>query len=141
MVKRGGRSTGITYRPDLTPGVFNESELVCADNTGAKVIKMVMLTGFKGRARRIPGAAVGDVIIAAVKRGNPEMRKQIVRAVIIRQRKPYRRVDGTRIQFEDNAAVIITPEGDLKGTEVRGPVAKEAVDRLPKLASLASVVV
>lgn len=141
MVKRGGRSTGRTYRPDLTPGVLNETKLVCADNTGAKLIKMVMLAGFKGRSRRIPAAAVGDVIVAAVKRGSPEMRKQIVKAIVVRQRKPYRRPDGLHIQFEDNAAVIITPEGDLKGTEVRGPVAREAVERLPKLGSLASMVV
>ncbi|MEM3671470.1 MAG: uL14 family ribosomal protein, partial [Thermoprotei archaeon] len=54
---------------------------------------------------------------------------------------PYRRSDGSHVQFEDNAAVIVTPEGDLKGTEVRGAVAKEAVDRFPKLGSLATTVV
>ncbi|MEM3795405.1 MAG: 50S ribosomal protein L14 [Thermoprotei archaeon] len=115
--------------------------MVCADNTGAKTLQMVMLLGFKGRARRIPAAAVGDIIVASVKRGSPQMRKQIVRAVVIRQRMPFRRPDGVRIQFEDNAAVIVTPEGELKGTEVRGPVAREAVERFPKLGSLASIVV
>ncbi len=141
MVKRGGRSTSITYRPNISRGLPNEAEMICADNTGAKLLQMVMLTGFKGRSRRIPAASVGDIIIAAVKRGSPQMRKQIVRAVVVRQRMPYRRPEGVRVQFQDNAAVIVTPEGDLKGTEVRGPVAKEAVDRFPKLGSLASMVV
>jgi large subunit ribosomal protein L14 len=141
MVKRGGRKSGATFRPNISAGLPSEAEMVCADNTGAKVLQMVMLLGFKGRARRIPTAAVGDIVVASVKRGNPQMRKQIVRAVVIRQHMPFRRPDGVRVQFEDNAAVIVTPEGELKGTEVRGPVAKEAVERFPKLGSLASIVV
>ncbi|MCL5788497.1 MAG: 50S ribosomal protein L14 [Candidatus Marsarchaeota archaeon] len=141
MVKRGGRNTSITYRPNISAGLPNEAKMNCADNTGAKILQMVMLTGFKGKSRRIPAAGVGDIIVASVKRGNPQMRKQIVKAVVVRQRMPYRRSDGSHVQFEDNAAVIVTPEGDLKGTEVRGAVAKEAVDRFPKLGSLATTVV
>jgi large subunit ribosomal protein L14 len=69
------------------------------------------------------------------------MRKKIFQGVIVRQRRPYRRVDGVRVQFEDNAAVIITPEGEMKGSEIRGPVAKEAAERWPRIASAASIIV
>ena len=79
--------------------------------------------------------------IVSVKAGTPEMRRQVLRAVIIRQRKPYRRLDGTWIQFEDNAAVIVSPEGDPKGTDIRGPVAKEAAERWPRIAGLASMII
>ena len=97
--------------------------------------------GYKGRLRRYPSAAVGDRITVSVRRGTPEMRKKIFQAVVIRQRKPYRRSDGTWVQFEDNAAVIITPEGEMKGSEIRGPVAKEAAERWPRIASAANIII
>jgi large subunit ribosomal protein L14 len=76
-----------------------------------------------------------------VKKGDIELRKKVMYAVIVRQRKPYRRPDGTWIMFEDTAAVLVTPEGDVKATEIRGPVAKEAAERWPKIANLASIIV
>jgi large subunit ribosomal protein L14 len=69
------------------------------------------------------------------------MRKKIFQAVIVRQRKPFRRAEGIWIQFEDNAAVIITPEGEMKGSEIRGPVAKEAAERWSRIASAASIII
>jgi len=69
------------------------------------------------------------------------MRRQLLNAVIIRQRKPYPRRDGTWIQFDDNAAVILTPEGEVRGSDVKGPVAREAVDRWPRLNQVARMVV
>ena len=69
------------------------------------------------------------------------MSREVVNAVVIRQKKEYMRADGLRVKFEDNAAVIITPEGILKGSEVRGPVAKEAADRWPSVGSAASILV
>jgi large subunit ribosomal protein L14 len=69
------------------------------------------------------------------------MRKKMFQAVIVRQRKPYRRIDGVWIQFEDNAAAIITPDGEMKGSEIRGPVAKEAAERWPRVASAARIIV
>ncbi|MCK4239058.1 MAG: uL14 family ribosomal protein, partial [Candidatus Lokiarchaeota archaeon] len=76
-----------------------------------------------------------------VKKGKPELRGQIMKAVIVRQRKIYRRVDGTRLCFEDNAAVLISREGDPKGTEIRGPIAREVAELYPRLASIASLIV
>jgi len=61
--------------------------------------------------------------------------------VIVRQKYPVRRVSGQRIVFEDNAAVIITPEGDLKGTDIKGPVASEAAEKWPRIANLASIII
>jgi len=62
-------------------------------------------------------------------------------AVIVRQRKPYMRKDGTWVQFEDNAAVILTPEGTLRGSDIKGPIAKEAAERWPRLGTVARMVV
>jgi large subunit ribosomal protein L14 len=79
--------------------------------------------------------------VASVKKGTPELRKQVVRAVVIRQAKEYRRIDGIRVKFEDNAAVLITPEGAPRGSEIRGPMAREAAERWPRVAGIASIVV
>jgi len=91
--------------------------------------------------RRIPAAHVGDMVVVTVTKGKPEFKKQILRAIIIRQRKPYRRADGTWVQFEDNAAVLVTEDGQLKGSEIRGPVAREAAERWPAIARAASIIV
>ncbi len=127
--------------PKLSRGLQPGSVLKCADNSGARLLRVVQVVGYKGRLRRYPTATVGDKITLSVRRGTPDMRKKIFQGVIVRQRRPYRRVDGVWIQFEDNAAVIITPEGEMKGSEVRGPVAKEAAERWPRIASAASIIV
>ena len=128
-------------RPKISAGLPAGSVLKCADNTGAKGLRLIQVTGYKGRLRRIPSAAVGDRITVSVRRGTPDMRKKLFQAVVVRQKKPYRRVDGIWVQFEDNAAVIITPDGEMKGSEIRGPVAKEAAERWPRIASAASIIV
>jgi len=81
------------------------------------------------------------MVVVTVTKGKPEMRKQVFKAIVIRQRKPYRRADGTWVQFEDNAAVLVTDDGELKGSEIRGPVAKEAAERWPGIARAASIIV
>lgn len=113
----------------------------CADNTGAKQLRIVQVHGYKGRLRRVPSAKIGDMLTVSVRKGSPDLRRQLLPAVLIRQRMPFRRVDGSVLQFEDNAAVIMTPEGELKGTEIRGPVAREAAERWPRIASLSSIIV
>jgi len=69
------------------------------------------------------------------------MKRQMFNAVIVRQRMPYRRPDGMKVQFEDNAAVIVTPEGDMKGSAIKGPVAREAAERWPRISATASTIV
>ncbi|EQB74293.1 MAG: hypothetical protein AMDU4_FER2C00016G0006 [Ferroplasma sp. Type II] len=113
----------------------------CADNTGAKVISLIGVKDLHTVARRIPAAGVGDLFIASVRKGTPEMRAKVVYAVVVRQRRPYRRADGNIIEFEDNAAVLVTPEGEVRGSEIKGPVAREAAERWPRIAAIASTIV
>lgn len=113
----------------------------CADNSGAKMISLIGVKAYHGVARRIPAAGVGDMFIASVKKGTPEMRSKVVYAVVVRQRRPYRRSDGTMVEFDDNAAVLVTPEGEVRGSEIKGPVAREAAERWPRIASVASTIV
>jgi len=128
-------------RTKISRGVSAGTILKCADNTGARDLRIIQVLQYKGRLRRVPSATVGDMLTISVRRGNPEMRRKIFQAVLIRQRKPYRRNDGVWIQFEDNAAVIMTPEGEMRGSEIRGPVSKEAAERWPRIASAASIIV
>lgn len=117
------------------------ARLECIDNTGAKVVQIVMTPKLKGTHRRYPKAGVGDMVIISVKKGAVDMRRQLMKAVIVRQRRPFRRSDGTIIQFEDNAAVIVTDTGDTKGSMIKGPVALEAAERWPRIAATASIIV
>ena len=137
LVAKGMLGHGMKISKGLPAG----SVLRCADNTGARELRLVQVMGYKGRLRRVPSAALGDRVTVSVRHGTPDMRKKIFQAVVVRQRKPFRRADGIWIQFEDNAAVIITPEGEMKGSEIRGPVAKEAAERWPRIASASSIIV
>ena len=112
------------------------------DNSGAKVLKIIAVKGHKTVRGRIPAAGVGDLIFVSVKKGKLEMRKTVVPAVIVRQKKEFRRVDGTRIKFEDNAAVVLKDvKGNPKGTIFKGPIAKEAAERWPAVAKVANMIV
>lgn len=128
-------------KPKVARGVQAGTMLKCADNTGARALKLVQVTGYKGRLRRVPSAGVGDHIMVSVRKGTPDMRKKLFPAVVVRQRMPFRRAEGVWVQFEDNAAVIITAEGEMKGSEIRGPVAREAAEQWPRIASAASIIV
>jgi len=112
------------------------------DNSGAKIIKIFSVKGHKTVKGRYPAAGVGDLVNASVVKGKPGTKKQTVLAVIVRQRKEYRRRDGTRIKFEDNSAVVLKDEkGNPKGTIFKGAIAKEACERWPGIAKIASIVV
>lgn len=124
-----------------TPGIQTETILKCADNSGAQKLKMIASVGSQGTKRKQPNATLGDEIVATVKKGKPELRRQVVRAVIIRQKMPYRRANGQWIQFEDNAAVLIDTEGEPKGTETRGALAKEAAKRWPAVGKISTIIV
>lgn len=129
------------FKPYITRAIPLNAVINCADNTGAKTLRVIQVVKAKSRLKRVPAASVGDSVLCVVKRGPPEMKKQVYGAVIIRQKYPVRRPSGQRIVFEDNAAVIITPEGDLKGTDIKGPVASEAAEKWPRIANLASIIV
>jgi large subunit ribosomal protein L14 len=118
------------------------AEVPTCDNSGAKVVKIIGVKGHKTVRRRIASAAVGELVKASVIKGKPEMRKQVVTAVVVRVKKEYRRADGTRIKFEDNAVVVLKDDkGNPKGTIFKGAVAKEAAERWPGVSKVANIVV
>ena len=90
---------------------------------------------------RLPSACSGDMVMATVKKGKPDLRKKVHPAVVVRQRKAFRRKEGTWVYFEDNAGVIVNPKGEMKGSAITGPVAKECADLWPRIASAANCIV
>lgn len=128
-------------RRGYSPGIIVGTRLRVADNSGAKEVMVIGVPGLKTRARRIPFATVGDMVVVTVKKGKADLVGQVMNAIVVRQKKPYRRPDGTWVVFEDNACVIAKPDGSLKGSEIRGPVAKEAAERWSSVAQLASIIV
>ena len=123
----------------ITKGLVSGTRIVCADNSGAKELELIGVKGYKGRKRRYPTAGLGDMVICTVKKGKVNIRKQKVKAVIIRQKMAYKRPNGTRIKFYDNAAVIVNDDGIPKGSEIKGPAAKEIGVRWPKVSGIASM--
>jgi large subunit ribosomal protein L14 len=118
------------------------ASVATCDNSGAKVIQITAVVGLKTVKGRKPAAAIADIVMASVKKGRPEMRKQVIYAVIVRQKKEYKRKNGMRVKFEDNAAVVLKDEkGTPKGTIFKGPIAKEAADRWPGIAKIAHIIV
>jgi large subunit ribosomal protein L14 len=117
--------------------IQQESILRIADNTGAKSALCIRVLGGSGRRY----AGVGDVIVATVKDAIPNAgikKGEVVQAVVVRTAKETRRRDGTYIRFEDNAAVIIDPQGEPRGTRIFGPVARELREKkYMKIVSLA----
>ncbi|HEY5538286.1 MAG TPA: 50S ribosomal protein L14 [Thermoplasmata archaeon] len=125
----------------MTRGLPTGARLACIDNTGAKIVEIISVKTYKGVRRRLAAAGIGDLLVVTVKKGTPEMRKQVVNAVVVRQRRPFRRAEGLMVRFDDNACVLTTPEGETKGSDIKGPVAKEAAERWPRIAATASSVV
>jgi len=129
------------FVPKMARGLPIGATLVCADNSGAKELKLITVFGYKGRLRKLGKAGIGDRVNVSVTKGKQELRKQVLQAVIVRQRKPFRRPDGTWMQFEDNAAVLIKPGGEPQGSELRGPMAREVTLKWPRVAAIASKIV
>lgn len=124
----------------------------CCDNSGARNLYIISVKGIGARLNRLPAAGVGDMVMATVKKGKPELRKKVMPAVVVRQSKPWRRADGIYLYFEDNAGVvstlrkwhkmegklvltgiaqIVNPKGEMKGSAITGPVGKEAAELWP----------
>ena len=140
MAKRGrGGAAGNKFK--MTLGLPVGAVINCADNTGGKNLYIVSVVGIKGRLNKLPAAGVGDMVMATVKKGKPELRKKVMPAVIIRQRKPWRRRNGVFLYFEDNAGCIVNAKGEMKGSAVSGPIGKECADLWPKIASAAGSIV
>lgn len=140
----------------MTLGLPVGAVMNCADNSGARNLYIISVKGFGARLNRLPAAGVGDMVMATVKKGKPELRKKVMPAVVVRQSKPWRRADGVYLYFEDNAGVvsilarflrekgrwigdgfadeggqIVNPKGEMKGSAITGPVGKEAAELWP----------
>ena len=126
---------------DVTQGLEKGSLVTCADNTGARELRVISISGYSGTHNRHPKGGLGDKITVSVTKGTPEMRRQVLEAVVVRQRKPIRRPSGTRVKFEDNAAVVIDDMEEPRGTEIKGPVAREVAERFGSIASTATMIV
>ncbi|MBI5731432.1 MAG: 50S ribosomal protein L14 [Ignavibacteriales bacterium] len=117
--------------------VQEETNLVVADNSGAKKVRCIRVLG--GSNRRY--ASVGDVIVVSVRSAIPGggvKKGEVSRAVVVRTKKEVRRNDGSYIRFDENAAVLLNPQGEPKGTRIFGPVARELRDKkFMKIISLA----
>ncbi|KAK9463850.1 60S ribosomal protein uL14 [Lipomyces oligophaga] len=135
----GSGASGQKYRVSL--GLPVGAILNCADNSGARNLYIISVKGVGARLNRLPAAGVGDMVMATVKKGKPELRKKVMPAIVIRQSKPWRRKDGVYLYFEDNAGVIVNPKGEMKGSAITGPVGKECADLWPRIASNSGVVV
>jgi large subunit ribosomal protein L23e len=139
MGKGRGGAVGTKFR--MTLGLPVGAVVNCADNTGAKSLMIISVNGVKGHLRRLPSACPGDLVMASCKKGKPELRKKVHPSVIVRQRKTWRRREGVYIYFEDNAGVIVNNKGEMKGSAISGPTAKECADLWPRIASNSSSIV
>jgi large subunit ribosomal protein L14 len=135
-----GKSASI-FRIKISRGLSTETIVKITDNSGAKLAKIIAVIGLTTRLNRYPKATVGDMVVVSIKKGNPDLRKKIMKAVIVRQKKSIRRIDGTRISFEDNAAVLVTDDGDPKASQINGPIAREAAELYPRISNVASQII
>ena len=125
----------------ITPGLNLGSVLVVADNSGAKLARLVSVKRGKGTMGRQGNARVADMVKVSIRKGLPDMRGKVFDAIIVRQKKSYRRLNGERIAFEDNAVAILKDDkGNPQGTQIKGPVAREVMERWPSVAKIAAVV-
>ncbi len=117
------------------------AKVVASDNSGAKIVKLVSVKKSKAKKGKQTNAKIGDWVKVSVQKGIPDMKGNVFDAVVIRQKKPYRRLNGERVAFEDNAVAILKDEkGNPKGTQIKGPVAREVLERWPQVAKIASII-
>lgn len=125
----------------VSRGLNLGSNVLAADNSGARIVRITSVVHGKTKKGRQQTARVGDWVKVSVRAGKPDMIGQVFDAVVIRQRKAYRRLTGERVMFEDNAVALLKDEkGNPKGTQIKGPVAREIGERWKEVAKLASFV-
>mmetsp|Transcript_101259 Transcript_101259/g.179916 ORF Transcript_101259/g.179916 Transcript_101259/m.179916 type:complete len:139 (-) Transcript_101259:52-468(-) len=124
----------------MAQGLSVATLMNCADNSGAKNLYIVAVVGIGGRLNKLPNCSPGDLVLCSVKKGKPELRKKMLKGVVIRQKKAWRRREGVFVYFEDNAGVIVNDKGEMKGSAIQGPVAKECAELWPKIASCAPAI-
>eukprot|EP00923_Selenidium_pygospionis_P009824 GHVN01016941.1.p1 GENE.GHVN01016941.1~~GHVN01016941.1.p1 ORF type:complete len:140 (+),score=21.18 GHVN01016941.1:299-718(+) len=138
-MKRGRGGAGST-KLRVTLGLNVGALINCCDNSGAKNLYIIAVKGIGSCLNRLPACSVGDICLATVKKGRPDLRKKVHTAIVVRQRKQWRRREGIFVYFEDNAGVIVNPKGEMKGSAITGPVAKEVTDLWPKISAAAQAI-
>jgi len=125
-----------------TAGLNLGAQMIAADNSGAKIVKLVSVKKSKAKKGKQVNAKIADWVKVSIRKGIPDMKGKVFDAVIIRQKKAYRRLTGERVMFEDNAVAILKDDkGNPKGTQIKGPIAREVSERWPQVAKIASIVV
>ena len=123
----------------ITPGLNLGAKLIAAGNSGAKIVRLVSVKKSKAKKGKQVNARIADWVKVSIKKGVPDMKGKVFDAVIVRQKKAYRRLNGERIAFEDNAVAILKDEkGNPKGTQIKGVIAREVLERWPQVAKIAS---
>ncbi len=124
-----------------TRGLNVGSVVFASDNSGARLVRIVGVKKGKTGKGTQQYAKMADYVKVSVRAGKPEMKGQVFDAIIIRQKKPYRRSTGERVMFEDNAVCLLKDEkGNPKGTFIKGPISKEVFERWKAVAKIAQFV-
>lgn len=125
-----------------TRGLNIGSVVEAADNAGARIVRIVGIKKGKTTKKRQGYAKIGDWVKVSVRKGDPKIKGEVFDAVVVRLRRPWRRKTGERIAFSDNAVAILKDEkGNPKGTQIKGPIAREVQERWAQVAKLARIVV
>jgi len=125
-----------------TRGLNIGSLVEAADNSGARIVRIVSVKHGKSTKKRQQYAKIADWVKVSVRKGKPEMKGEVFDAVVVRQRKSWRRKTGERIAFSDNAVALLKDEkGNPKGTQIKGAVAREVLERWSSVAKLARIIV
>ncbi|MDO8508424.1 MAG: uL14 family ribosomal protein [Nanoarchaeota archaeon] len=125
----------------VTRGLNIGSKVVASDNSGARIVRITSVVHGKSKKGRQQYAKVADWVKVSVRAGKPDMKGVVFDAVVIRQRKAYRRKTGERVAFEDNAVALLKDDkGNPKGTQIKGPVAREVQERWSSVAKIAQYV-
>lgn len=125
----------------VSRGLNIGAKVLAADNSGARIVRITSVVHGKSKKGRQQPARVGDWVKVSVREGKPDMKGVVFDAVLIRQKKPYRRKTGERVCFEDNAVALLKDEkGNPKGTQIKGPVAREIQERWKEVSKIAQYV-
>ncbi len=125
----------------ITRGLNIGSLVEVCDNSGARIAKIVSIKGGKTKKGRQNYAKVADRVKVSIRKGDPKMKGEVFDAIVVRQKRSWRRNNGERVCFSDNSVALLKDEkGNPKGTQIKGPIAREVQERWKEVARLASIV-
>ncbi len=140
MAKKA-RKGGHLMRGFPTRALPKDSYIKVVDNSGAKEIKIIAVKGHITVKKMMPAARVGDMIWGSITVGDVKIKGTVLNGVVVRTKKEYRRANGWHVQFESNGIILINEDGTPKGTIIKGPVAREAIEFFPEIGKIVKSVV